>query len=365
MVAAGGLVGADVSPALGYEYAITSPGLPSGDYESSSGSRINNGGQVAVYCSAAGSGLSRNSRSYLWENGVWTDVFPSASKVVITELGNSGEVGGTYNVNGTGPWRGGGFVYQDGAARVVAEPTDTSYDRVLGLNDRGDVVWARGNTPMLTDASGATVALNINGVATRITNDGTILSVTSGPAEEGGRTYAILYLPGGSTEQVELAGNYVDAYGINEQHDVVGAVSAGPQTLAFWYHDGTFDVLPLLTTDGQAWAEGINAHGLIVGVAMDAAGANAAGTIWRDGRPVDVNTLIDPALGWTVTRLLDVNDSGVIVGEGYINGEERAVILTPVPEGGTAVFGVGAILWLAGARRRGAHHLPGVTRVTA
>jgi hypothetical protein len=46
---------------------------------------------------------------------------------------------------------------------------------------------------------------------------------------------------------------------------------------------------------------------------------------------VDLNDLIDPALGWELLQALGINDLGQIVGHGRINGQTHAFLLTPVP----------------------------------
>jgi hypothetical protein len=51
----------------------------------------------------------------------------------------------------------------------------------------------------------------------------------------------------------------------------------------------------------------------------------------------DLNTLIDPTSGWNLTEADAVNDSGMIVGQGWssANYEYHALLLTPVPEPST------------------------------
>ena len=45
----------------------------------------------------------------------------------------------------------------------------------------------------------------------------------------------------------------------------------------------------------------------------------------------DLNNLLDPQTGWTLTFARDINNSGQIVGYGEVNGERRGFILTPIP----------------------------------
>ncbi len=44
----------------------------------------------------------------------------------------------------------------------------------------------------------------------------------------------------------------------------------------------------------------------------------------------DLNSLIPAGSGWALSVARDINDAGQIVGEGVINGQQRAFLLTPV-----------------------------------
>jgi len=46
---------------------------------------------------------------------------------------------------------------------------------------------------------------------------------------------------------------------------------------------------------------------------------------------IDLNTLIDPLSGWELLDGSDINDAGQITGQGLINDEYHAYLLTPVP----------------------------------
>ena len=46
---------------------------------------------------------------------------------------------------------------------------------------------------------------------------------------------------------------------------------------------------------------------------------------------VDLNTLIDPKSGWVLEVATAINNSGQIVGFGYINGMERGFLLSQAP----------------------------------
>jgi uncharacterized membrane protein len=78
-----------------------------------------------------------------------------------------------------------------------------------------------------------------------------------------------------------------------------------------------------------------NDRGIVVGnVELDFGGENLRGIIWRlpNPAPIDINTLIDPALGWTIRSAQAINHEGAIVGYGVRQGQSgvRAVLLRPV-----------------------------------
>jgi probable HAF family extracellular repeat protein len=72
----------------------------------------------------------------------------------------------------------------------------------------------------------------------------------------------------------------------------------------------------------------INDRGEIVGFAIDATGQRAL--IWRNNVPVDLNTLIPSNSGWYLQSTASINNAGEIAGQGTINGEVHAFLLTPV-----------------------------------
>jgi hypothetical protein len=55
--------------------------------------------------------------------------------------------------------------------------------------------------------------------------------------------------------------------------------------------------------------------------------------LWTEGITYNINDLIDPSLGLTITGTSDINDLGQILAFGvYANGSSASVILTPIDE---------------------------------
>jgi probable HAF family extracellular repeat protein len=132
---------------------------------------------------------------------------------------------------------------------------------------------------------------------------------------------------------------------------VVGeSYTASGQTHAFLYTDHMQDLGTLGGPNSGALAVGDD--GTVVGGAdIDAAGDGHAFIWTEDGGMVDLNTLIDPAAGWTIEDACAINQSGQIAGDGIDpSGYFHACLLTPisVPEPSAltllAVLGVGALV---------------------
>ncbi len=70
---------------------------------------------------------------------------------------------------------------------------------------------------------------------------------------------------------------------------------------------------------------------------------------------VDLNSLINPSLGWVLNSAQAINDSGQIVGYGTIGGQTHAFELNAVPEPSSIVLAAmglgGFVAW--GWRRNG------------
>ena len=74
----------------------------------------------------------------------------------------------------------------------------------------------------------------------------------------------------------------------------------------------------------SSYAYGINDAGDVVGYSyVDAAGVSHA-FLFENGIMIDLNDLIDPNSGWTLTEAYAINSGGQIVGAGIFDGAEHA-----------------------------------------
>jgi probable HAF family extracellular repeat protein len=102
--------------------------------------------------------------------------------------------------------------------------------------------------------------------------------------------------------------------------------------------------------DGQAAA--INSAGQIVGTLENPTTGAQCPFIYTGGKMVDLNSLIDPTLHYTLQGAGAINDSGQIVADGMdAGGGYLSVVLTPVPEPSMLLLlGVAALSVLAWKR---------------
>jgi probable HAF family extracellular repeat protein len=165
--------------------------------------------------------------------------------------------------------------------------------------------------------------------------------------------------PNGSTGSFldlgTLGGGYSTGININD----IGQVTGGSQTVSGEEHAFLFDgtsMHDLGTLGGTgSLGAGINNHSAVVGWSYILSFDNERHAFLYTSATgmVDLNSLIDGFSGWILQNALAINDTGQITGDGFINGQQHAFLLTPVPEPTTATLLIVTILAMCGRRCAG------------
>jgi probable HAF family extracellular repeat protein len=322
---------------------------------------------------------------------------PSYSKVGPGALNSVGQVvgwseGGTL----TGIH---GFLWSDGIMKDIGSLGGSSV-WAYGINANGEVVGSSQTADRSTidpfvlrngkmTNLGALCNLPGSQSSARSINDkGSIVGRC--PNASGAQT-AVLWSDGKVTDLGGLGGTYSCAQAINSRDDVAGfsKVSGTGYYHPFLISNGTMRDLGTMSGWNNAWAWDVNDSGHVVGetfntntygsveraflsrngsltdlgtlggscvrasainnwdqvVGTDSGNNRSSAFLYQDGVMTDLNTLIDAQSGWSLKTAEDINDRGMICGNG-INpaGQEHAYLLIPVPEPSTVVMlGVGAI----------------------
>lgn len=149
-----------------------------------------------------------------------------------------------------------------------------------------------------------------------------------------GQKRAVLYHASKVVEIGTFGGNVSTGEAINSAGQVVGyAALPGGDQRAFLFAHGKMKNLGTLQGGTQSFAFGVDDRGRVVG-ASDAKDSPLRAFIYSDGVMQDLNKLIPADSGWLLTEAKGINYSGQIVGYGFLDGERRAFLLTPVKTNG-------------------------------
>jgi probable HAF family extracellular repeat protein len=353
------------SAQLAPAYKVTSLGMLPGD-TSSLAYGINDFGVIVGSSSDAGG--SSTIAGFKWQAGTMTDLGLYSGHTAIRpwDVNNAGNVTG----RATGGAGGSNFgVYHNGTAWQLAGSVGGTRGNGFGINNANQMV---GNMRLPSNdfsrayvwsPSGGTVQLPtihpddpMNAIpaysgfeggsyANSINNSGTVVGST-GISDTHGTDRGFRWSSSGGMVNLGtpasqgLAGLslFTQSYAqnINDAGFIVGAADRGSGLTRAVYWDSSDVIHDIGTLGGTSgWAYAVNDDNVIVGFSNNGVGNRAFGYV-PGGAITDMNTLLDPSsTGWLITRAHDINNNGLIVGEGTFGGITQAVLLTPVPEPGT------------------------------
>lgn len=352
-VAAGML--AVVSVAHGVTYNVTNLGALGGNRGQANG--INASGQVVGYAEPSGS-YSGHAFSY---DGAMHDLGNlGAGGSLATDVNASGQIVGSLNEPG------GYMAYRyDGAVHPLGT-LGGQESMAAALNDSGQVVgwsWMYGTYGAQRHGyiyDGTMHDLGTLGgpesYAVDINNKGQVV----GMSQVSNRDYHAYFYDGTMhdlDQQLDPSGlsRIGNASAINDNGWIAGYGLLNGNTQAYLYDGATLHFLGTVGGYPYSLANGINAHGQVVGEAFaDGAYTNCRAFLY-DGTTHDLNDLIDPASGWTILSAQDINDNGWIAAWGTNSANPsvvQALLLTPIPEPTTlGILGVGVFGMLAWRRK--------------
>lgn len=314
---------------------------------------INNSGQMAGAL-AAGDGTTH---AALYADGAFTDLGNMGGTAAhATAVNDAGAMTGTVYTTDN-EWH--GFVYSNGVTTDLGQRSEG-----YGINARGDAVgraWTGDGTyTALLYSDGQLHSLGSLGtggyaIAYDINDIGQTVGVSLILDESHAPFHPFLYSDGAMRDLGSLAyGGVSSANAINNAGRIAGYSEDVDGTFsAFIYENATMTFLGNL---GGSFVDvgGINEQGDFVGNA-DRANGNAIGYLYIDGALVDLNTLLDPALGWHIDGAVAINDLGQIAAHGCrdgLCGTVRLDLASAVPEPGAAGMLVPGLLALATVWRR-------------
>lgn len=368
-------------------YTITDIGGFSGE-QMSRAFGINNAGEVVGQFDSS----SGNTHAFLYSNGAFSDLGtlggPSSAAFAIN---NSGVIVGASQSSQSNGGLVQAFAYTPGIGMTNIIPPGYQ-GAALSVNDSGVVVgsYHSGNLPAMGFAyqNGTFTALprivpnvvnaNLSTPVPAAVNASGQIAGRLVDASDDRLAQPYLY----SGQQYTLIGGVPDHVssrlsGINEFGDVIG-YSDDPVAVrqSFLYANGKMTVLGSLggKFSGGVGVYGINSQDDVVGTAFGPSGSiggigdpengldtnllrsyvfsGTHGVIYKNGQLQDLNNLIDPNSGWELLDARSINDFGQIVGEGMVNNQIHAFILTPVPESSTVAYMSLGLVALLTARRR-------------
>lgn len=314
-----------------------------GDF-GSQGFRVSNNGI------ATGRSLGSVAQAYRWTEGGGLEPLPNLPGRDFS-AGNGANTSGLVVGTGAQTAFGSGPLPLIWTANTVAQlplPLGQSLGRANDINDMGvavgsagggisEVAVLYGETSEVIDQTGPggvrmTTAFSIN-------NAGRVVGPGTDPSNAARNVGMVFDSSTGTAFEVgALPGaNGALTFDVSEAGHVVGSsmMNQGSGRPFIWSDADGMQEVPLPTGTSQGGARGVNSDGWVVGTASN---AFAIPYLYDGTQTYMVADLIPAGTGWdlstnTSSSALSINDDGVIVGTGVLNGEVRAYAMIPAGGG--------------------------------
>ncbi|HEX8613317.1 MAG TPA: PEP-CTERM sorting domain-containing protein [Telluria sp.] len=291
---------------------------------------INNAGQIAGV---------RGDHAWLWSPGGGIDLGTlGGASSAATALNSAGEVTG-HSLTAGGQTH--AFKYAKGSMTDLGTFGGGEYSSGTGINDAGQVAGnfttASGRNGAFLHSGGAMNDLGTLGgdyaAAAGINNAGQVVGTSVVQKDAPYPVSAFIYQNGVMSKLPGWSDESSGAAAINQKGQVTGFGWEGGEK-AFLYSGGS--TRNLGSVNGLlSWGTAINNLGQVVGHLGEPPNPSMFGFVYADGVMRDLNTLIDPALGWVVQDAVGINDAGQIAAWGCRGDECSGLLLqltSPVPE---------------------------------
>lgn len=332
-----------------------------GEDAKSSARYISRDGQTIVGNSSNSN--SSRSRAFIWTSANGMTEFPNPSgnmSNIAHGVNNNGiAVGGTGVTSGTlAPitWNSGysllplpsgeteGYAFRINNSNVMVGSVGSGASSTA-------VAWMNGEVMRLDQptANGA-----VMWAAWDINNSNIVLGRAFDPTTS--KDVAVLHNLG--TNQTTSIGNDLHTYGsaISDAGHVAGFVNTVNSIPFIWTQSGGMQFIPIVQGASRASSTGVNSDGFVVGTA--AASGTTIPFLYDGAQSYRLIDLLANNPGWNMTlagaEATAISDNGIIVGQAYLNGQQRGFAMIPVPEPGSiALLGVGFLATLRRFKRAG------------
>jgi probable HAF family extracellular repeat protein len=222
------------------------------------------------------------------------------------------------------------YIYNAGTYTLIPQG---GTQRASGIDNAGQVTitssnpYGYGSSAQLLDSSGKLLWSAPYGSASAqaLNNSGAVAGYFAG---SNGYSSAFSYIGGVFKNLGSGFSQGSQAYSINDNGDVVGLANGNPTWFAA---SGAINLGSLGGSGG--YAKDINDTLQIVGASRTSSGAYH-GFLYDGNTMLDLNSLIAPGSGWTITEAVGINDSGMIAANGCNASSvcHALILTTAVPE---------------------------------